>query len=129
MRKTEIVKSLECSLTSPELKEFGLKAAENGVELTKVATAKKESNDGFKAKIDELTAEQRHLFACIISKKETRDIDCDITYRWEDGQKDIVRRDTGEIVETNQISESEQQEQIDLTDPKKDPKKDPSEKS
>jgi hypothetical protein len=124
MKKTEITKSLKCDLTEAEIIDFGLRMSKNMVEITKIATQKKETVSGFKAQVDELAADQRYLSGCVIAETETREVDCSIIYEWEKGQKDIFRNDTGELVESLPISESEQQEEIDLCDSKVDSKKD-----
>lgn len=119
MRETKVTKNLECDLTEDELREFGLKMAVNLGEIAKAETQKKDSANVFKAQIDELSSDQRHLSRCIVSKTESRDVDCKIVYRFKDVEKDIVRLDTGELVETKPITASEQQENIDLKDSKK----------
>ena len=68
---------------------------------------------GIKAKIEKIDAHINELLRKVSTKQELRTIMCEWSFNWPDGQKKLVRTDTGEVIAEDQIREHEQQRHFD----------------
>lgn len=104
-----IVRSLAVTLTNEELLKKG---AELATAVQDIATEENRQADikaSMKAKLAEIEARRTQLAIAVSRKEEHRDVEVDI---WHDYQRAIVqdiRRDTGEVMTTRVMSESERQ--------------------
>jgi hypothetical protein len=113
-RKTREIISLPCVLTEEDIlrytkdrsEHYGkMKAAQNTLDAYKKQVNSEIATH--EAKIDLLEGK-------LSSGKEFRDIECDIVYDWKKQVKIWVRKDTGEHVKDDIITEYECQEQAKL---------------
>jgi hypothetical protein len=105
----QIVKLLACKLTDAELLETarGLSGelAKRAQLDAQLASFKKQIG----ADIEKCDASIEKFREMISSGEEYRDVECELTYRWAEGVKTTTRKDSGEIVREQVISEDERQ--------------------
>ena len=104
----KITKILNCVFTTEELKEIGVKLALENQRKERLEDQKKQSQSQFKSEIDAADARIKSLSQKLARGSEDRDIECDVLFNTpKEGQKTIIRSDTGETVQTIPMTESE----------------------
>lgn len=114
MRRTKENRSLICKLTDAELKEYSKKLAESISEKARVEDDLKSFSTQSKAKIQGCDATINLLSEKINTEREYRMVECEIKYDFKKMEKKIVRKDTGEVIDTDIISEEEKQEELEV---------------
>lgn len=112
MRQTKCKRILECKLTNEELI---LRAKTMSQTMNKHKAAEdrlKSATSQIKAEIQQLESEINGHQVVVASGNEFRELECVITYNWDDKTRSITRPDTGEIVEVDIIPESDLQEHL-----------------
>lgn len=109
-------KSLSCNLTDEELLSYSKELAKASQDKEGTDRKRKEVADDYKAQITKLDAEISILSRKIGNGYEHRDIECYWIHDWAVGRKSLIRTDTGEIVQTAIIEESEKQNKLPLED-------------
>jgi hypothetical protein len=102
--------SLQCKLTEVEVLVYSKTIAKQCAEKGRVEDQKKEVVSEFTTKINRITAEINELSRKINNGYEYRDVECWKEYLWDDGVKNIFRKDTGELVRSEPIETWERQE-------------------
>lgn len=110
-------KSLLCTLTDEEQREYGVALATAYEDMERVEAEKKRQTDHFKDRIAGLQAKADELRRKVSTGQEWRDVECVVTYGVPMAdRKTITRTDTGEVVETTWMTEAEKQFQLPLDD-------------
>jgi hypothetical protein len=106
--KKDCSQSLRYQFTDAELKERGKKLAETHSKLAQLEADKKRIVSNFGAQVSAVKAEANLLADCVSTGYELRDIPCTATMDAPTiGKKTITRNDTGEQIEVQQMTPSE----------------------
>ena len=106
---------LKYQFSEQELKDISKKLAYENKNYDELEDAKKSVTSDFSSKLNSSRANISKLSNNINNGYEYRDIECEIRLNEPaDGQKTIVRKDTGEIVRVEDMTEREMQEELDL---------------
>lgn len=109
-----VTRNLPCRLTEDELRQRGDALAEVVQELHAEEQRQADVKAQMKARVTELEAKQTRFAITISRKEEYRDIECDVFGDPERGVVELVRRDSGEVVETRPMTEDERQRALPL---------------
>ncbi len=96
---------LPCKLDGMEIEDRGRELAAVLIEKEKLEEQRKEINEQIKPK----TARIKELAAAIESESEEREVSCEWRNDWDADERNLIRLDTGEIIETDVIPEYERQ--------------------
>lgn len=105
-------KQLTCKLPNDEYMEKARKLANLEQDKEALELEKKESNADFNARTKKIEADIGVLTRVVSSGEEHREVDCLWKFNWPVGEKVLVRLDTGEVVRTESIRESERQQRL-----------------
>jgi len=106
---------LKYQFTEQELKEISKKLAYENKNFDELEDAKKSVVSEFSSKLNSSRAAITKLSNNINNGYEYRDIECHILLNNPiDGQKTIVRTDSGEIVRIEEMSPAEMQEELEF---------------
>lgn len=101
--------ALECRLTDDELKASAKTLAEalrqRGAHESSLETFKSQ----IKAQITQLDGTVAEMTNRLNSEKEFRQVECETTFDYKEGMKTTVRKDTGEQVRFEKITDEERQ--------------------
>lgn len=100
---------LPVPLTTPEKVDYGRNLAHLHQEYAALEIEKKHVADTFKDRLEGLDGRISALAVVVRNGEEVRDVECHWRYLFESNTKELIRMDTGEIVETTAISASERQ--------------------
>jgi hypothetical protein len=114
MEEKKFQRSVPVKLTQEEFVEKGKAMSREQNEMTSLTARLKEVSTDFKAKIAQKEATINSLSITISNGYEYREVDCFYSYRTEQGMKDVVREDTGEIIGTERMTKEDYQEQLPL---------------
>jgi hypothetical protein len=107
-------RSLECVLSSSEV----LVRSKRMVEAMKERKQKEDNLDSIKESIKGDIADIDILIEDLANQvstsRESQPVKCVTRYYWGTGRKEVVRLDTGEIVEVERISDAERQQHLEL---------------
>jgi len=109
MHTKPIKRFLPVQLTTSEKVEFGQKLAQAHQEYGEVEREKKHVADKFKERLEVIDGRTSQLATIVHSGEELRDVGCQWRYLFEANTKELMRMDTGEIVETAAITPEERQ--------------------
>lgn len=99
---------LNCKFTTEELKEIGVKLALENQRKERLQDSLKQASAQFKSEITESESTIRSLAQKLARGSEDREIECDILFNTPDeGKKTVKRGDTGEVVQVQDMTESE----------------------
>lgn len=107
-----VVRSLPCRLTDEELLKAGSDLATAVQDIAAEENRQVDLKATMKAKLAEIEARRTQIAIKVSRKEEYRDVEVDI---WHDYQRTVVqeiRRDTGEILGTRVMSDSERQQHL-----------------
>lgn len=111
----KIKRLVKCILTKAELEEKARQLAHECQRRGDTEDQKKQVVSEFKAKLDAITATINQLSGHINNGFEYRDVDCEVRMHTPQvNTKTIVRMDTGECVEAQDMTPEEMQEKIDF---------------
>ena len=112
--KQRFMKPLECVLTETEKQTYSVNLADSCVKKAGLIEEKKAVSAGFNEQIKSLdeTIEQKSL--AVHNGSEIRDVMCHYVFDRIRGKAELIREDTGEIVEIREMMESEYQEELEL---------------
>ena len=96
-------------LTTSEKVDFGHRLAVLHHEYSDVELNKKAAADRFKEELEALDGRIGYLSRVVRNGEEHRDVECRWRYLFETSTKELIRMDTGEIVETVAITAEERQ--------------------
>lgn len=107
-----IVRHLDVDLTPDEVRHKGEQLAARLRDLEQLELALKDYKDKHKTRVGELESVTRLLASEVRSRKETRPVECHEVKDYERGVVDLVRVDTGEVVETRGMDPGERQTRL-----------------
>lgn len=109
-KKNTIKRSLLCTLTDEERRNYGIKLATTLDDIEAVEAEKKRTVDHYKDRIAGLTAAASDISRKVSTGQEWRDVECRIDYGVPDKlHKQVVRLDTLEVVATEVMTEADKQ--------------------
>lgn len=115
-KTTTTTRNLPCVLTDSEKLIYGRRLADAESELDSIEAEKKNAVDGFKERASAVGVAVRRYVGFIRDGIERREVDCEWIYHWTSFTKQLVRTDTGEIIETEVIGVDERQIGLDGID-------------
>jgi len=104
-----MLRSLPVLLADDEIKILGETLARKDREKRNLEAEKKLNAQSFKDKIDTLDEDMRSLATTIRDGREYRPVECREEFNYERGIIEVMRVDTGEVVEQRRMTESERQ--------------------
>lgn len=105
---------MPCKLTDAELVDRGGKLADAYAEADALEAERKNTNDGFKAKIELVEQRVRDLAGTLRTKQETREVELLEEYDYRTFSVRVKRADTGEMVRERAMTKNERQEELPL---------------
>lgn len=114
MKSELFPKNVQVLLTTAEYVSMGKEMGRTQNELKGLQDRLKQVKADFSAKIAEKEARLNSLSTTISNGYEYREVDCFYSYRAKDGQKDVVRTDTREIIGTETMTKRDFQENLPL---------------
>lgn len=113
-KKTEqIVMTLPVQLTTDELLERGKVLATATIKLRELDSQKKEMAKQLKGQMDVIDAEIHNLEQQVESGTEPRQVDCEISWDYQNGTIRTMRLDTHEIISERDMTLEERQLELD----------------
>jgi septal ring factor EnvC (AmiA/AmiB activator) len=108
MREQEITESLKHELTETETAEYGRNLAAAEQELANIAAEEKEVKDGFKSRKSTQDKQVDRLTEILGNRYEMRETPVVIVFNQPEHMKcEYVRKDTGEVYKTRDMSDEE----------------------
>jgi hypothetical protein len=107
-----VVRSLPVRLTDEELLKKGQELAATVQDIAAEESRQVDIKTQLKAKLAELDARRSGLAVTVSRKEEHRDVEVDIFYDYQRGVVEDIRRDTGEVLTTRVMQESERQQKL-----------------
>ena len=105
---------LKCDLTRDELLQFGEDLANVQSDLNELEAQLTGIKNEFKAKTAAKEAEEARLGNLLRQKYEMRDVECEVTYDFDEAVVTIKRLDTEEVVQTRPMTDIELQRELKL---------------
>ena len=102
-------RTLPVALTTEEKINFGRHLAQLYADYQQVEVAKKEAAESFKHQLDRLDGRISYLAGVVRAGEEPRDVECVWRCLFETNSKELIRTDTGEVIETKAIEAAERQ--------------------
>ena len=113
-RQDNVVLPLPCPVPDVQVADYGRKLANVLAEIDQATQDLKDHNKEAKGEIAEMEKEARALRRAVTEQVVEEDVECRIDYNWDGGFKEIYRKDTGEFVRSEEITEEEQQEHMEM---------------
>lgn len=107
-----IVRSLPCHLTDEELLKKGAELATAVQDLAAEEGRQADVKASMKARIAEIDARRTQLAIAVSRKEEHRDVEVDVFHDYQRLVVQDIRRDTGEVLITRVMSETERQQAL-----------------
>ncbi len=114
MSKHTLWKNLSCDLTQDEISTYSQELARITGDQSEIEAEKKEVMSNFAAKLNKCVADGRALARKIITKKEDRQVECDLDFDYSKGMVYTVRTDTGVTIDQRKMSDDEKQKKFDF---------------
>ena len=110
----QVVRSLPVKLTDLELVEAGHNLATVVQDISTEESRQADIKASMKARLAELEGRRTQLAIIVARREEYREVTVEITHDYQRGVIQDIRTDTGEVVSTRTMSESERQQQLAL---------------
>lgn len=114
MSKHTLWKTLSCDLTADEISTYSQELAIITTEQSEVEAEKKEVLSTFTARLNKCIADGRVLARKITTRKEDRQVECDLEFDYAKGMVYTIRTDTGVTIGQRKLSDEERQEWLDF---------------
>ena len=111
-----ITQRLKCILTDEEVKKAAKELSACTDELKMLEEEKKSMSDNFKSKITACEAQQSLSSAFVRDEYEYRRVDCNKILDYKTKNVQVVRTDTGEVIEDRDMLADEMQKEMDFND-------------
>ena len=119
----DAIRDLKVILTEDELKDIGKKQAQAVKQKSSIEWEFGVVKNEWKKKINDQEKIVHKCAELVNDGFEVRPVNCQWRYSWDENRKDLIRLDTGEIVETLAITADERQMWIDEQEEKADKEK------
>lgn len=113
-----VTRILPVKLTSREVVERGQLAAQVIHKIDEVEREKKRVTADAKEQTDRLESELRRLSYIVEREEEDRTVECFWRFDFMKNEKNLLRDDTGEVVETKAMTDEERQIALEIGDEK-----------
>jgi hypothetical protein len=118
-RTTETKRTLKYEFPDPEKLEMGKEMAQLDRDIKLLEEEKKSTVSGYVSRINEKEARRTRLSNNIADGFDHREIECEIKYNSpKDGVKQVIRKDSKEVVEEISMTPEELQEEMDFKEEK-----------
>ena len=114
MAKHTMCKSLSCDLTTEEINTYSQELASITTEQSEIEGEKKEIMSTFTARLNKCIADGRVLARKITTRKEDRQVECDLNFDYAKGMVYTIRTDTGVTIGQRKLTDDERQQWLDL---------------
>lgn len=114
MSKHTMWKSLSCDLTAEEVSTYSMELANATIERNEIESEKKEIMSNFTARINKCNADGAVLSRKIQTRKEDRQVECDLDFDYAKGMVYTIRTDTGVTIGQRKLTDDERQQWLDL---------------
>jgi hypothetical protein len=114
MSKHTLWKNLSCELTQEEVTIYSLELANATIERDEIESHKKEVLSDFTARINKCMADAAVLSRKVQTRKEDRQVECDLDFDYAKGMVYTVRTDTGVTIGQRKLTDDERQQWLDL---------------
>lgn len=115
-KRVPFTRELSCGLTREEVEERAQEAASILERRDQREADLKEQQKRWKNEISQLDLEHRILSSEVRSKTTTRAVECERIFDYDAGKVTEMRRDTGEVLHTRNMNDTERQKDLDLGD-------------
>ena len=112
MSKHTLWKNLSCELTQDEVTTYSLELANATIERNEIESHKKEVLSDFTARINKCMADAAVLSRKVQTRKEDRQVECDLDFDYVRGQVYTIRTDTGVTIDQRKLTDDERQERL-----------------
>jgi hypothetical protein len=109
-----ITRRLPVALTTEEQVNFGRQLADLHNEYTTIEIGKKAATDHFKGQMERLDGRISYAVEVLRANQEYRSVECKWRYLFDTNTKELLRMDTGDIVEVAPIEAEERQLMIQM---------------
>lgn len=113
-----LTRILPVELTDVEVQQKATNLAEKVEEIATTKALAKNAAANFKDRLDDLAADASRLSREIRSRTEDRAVDCEESPDYRRGMMDIVRCDTGAVVDSRQLTYEERQQELPTVAPR-----------
>ena len=113
-----VTRILPVKLTTREVVERGQLAAQVIRQIDDVDRVKKQAAADAKESSDRLESELRRLSYIVEREEEDRTVECFWRFDFMKNEKNLIREDTGEVVETKAMTDEERQIALEIGDEK-----------
>jgi hypothetical protein len=107
-------RNLSCDLSEKEIAVYSQELARVTGEQFEIENEKKESMSTFTARLNKCVADRNVLARKVITKKEDRQVECDLDFDYTKGMVYTVRMDTGVTIDQRKLTDDERQQRLDL---------------
>ena len=114
MAKHTMYKSFSCDLTTEEINTYSQELASITTEQSEIEGEKKEIMSTFTARLNKCIADGRVLARKITTRKEDRQVECDLDFDYAKGMVYTIRTDTGVTIGQRKLTDDERQQWLDL---------------
>lgn len=104
-----ISRKLPCLLTEEDILDRGKQLASAEGAYVQIDLERKAAVADFKTQLSAVEGRINELATAIRDRVETRDVDCAISKNFHSMRNELIRSDTGEVVESYEMSEAERQ--------------------
>jgi len=111
-----ITQRLKCVLTEDEIKKAAKSLSACTDELKSLEEEKKAMSDNFKSQITACEAQQSLSSALVRDEYEYRRVDCNKILDYKNSTVQVVRTDTGEVIENRDMLADEKQKTMEFGD-------------
>ena len=106
------VRNLPVALSEAELVERAKILGDLVVEITRKEEEKRATSKSLQKSIDVLKERQTELAMICVAGEELREIECEIAQNYKNDVVDVIRIDTGEVIESRPMRDSDRQDSL-----------------
>ena len=110
------IRELSCGLTRDQLDIYRDQLADQTARKIELEAEKSRLSKDYGARIAEMETSNAVISRKISNRSEMRPVECRWSFNWQLGLKYLTRIDTGEVIDTKVITESDSQLYFDLGD-------------
>ena len=110
------IRELSCGLTRDQLDIYRDQLADQTARKNELEAEKSRLSKDYGARIAEMETSNAVISRKISNRSEMRPVECRWSFNWQLGLKYLTRVDTGEVIDTKVITESDSQLYFDLGD-------------
>jgi hypothetical protein len=109
-----IYKTLPCELTRDEITTYSEELAKITAKQAEIENEKKEVLSDFTAKLNKCVSDARMFARKITTRKEDREVECNMEFDYKTGNVFTVRTDTFTTIDQRKMTDDDRQERLGL---------------